>query len=372
MPDLLSEEETGSGKKDDFVLLGMEQHVYLAPSRAIRTGDYLYIRNFAPEGWRTGAVQGTQPVVDFTREPWPKFKGAFSHNIDPGPAKQWMRLNESPQDKQAFGRRAAEELYDLKKDPHQLKNLLADLEPEKKIADKRRELSDRLTGELRASGDARFAGANHATFQVRGWTIHLNDQLWAEQAYSTRRMLELLDGQLKRVVDAVPEPALARIREIPIWINPQYPGKRGSAEYHPGRDWLVENGRDPAMTKAVEITNVSKFPFENRRMPYVLLHELAHGYHDRVLPDGYKNREIKAAYERARDSGSYDKVPRFNGNKTVTDKAYGMSSPMEYFAESTEAYFGKNDFFPFDRKELREHDPAMHDLVKKLWELQSQ
>ena len=110
------------------------------------------------------------------------------------------------------------------------------------------------------------------------------------------------------------------------------------------------------------------FPFENRRMPYLLLHELAHGYHHRVIKDGYANAEIRTAYERARDSGSYDDVPRFNGNETVRDKAYGMSNPMEYFAESTEAYFGKNDFFPFNREELVKHDPGMHDLIRKLWE----
>jgi dipeptidyl-peptidase-4 len=42
---------------------------------------------------------------------------------------------------------------------------------------------------------------------------------------------------------------------------------------------------------------------------------------------------------------------------------------MEYFAEATEAYFGKNDFFPFNREELKAHDPLMHDLVGKLWKL---
>jgi dipeptidyl-peptidase-4 len=44
---------------------------------------------------------------------------------------------------------------------------------------------------------------------------------------------------------------------------------------------------------------------------------------------------------------------------------------MEYFAESTEAYFGKNDFFPFNQKELKENDPHMHDLIQKLWNVPS-
>jgi dipeptidyl-peptidase-4 len=40
---------------------------------------------------------------------------------------------------------------------------------------------------------------------------------------------------------------------------------------------------------------------------------------------------------------------------------------MEYFAESTEAYFGRNDFFPFDRRELTRHDPEVEALLGKLW-----
>ncbi len=209
----------------------------------------------------------------------------------------------------------------------------------------------------------------HRSLLLHGWTLHLSDRLRAEEDEATRRMLELLDGQLKRVVDAVPEPALSRLREIPIWINPPYEGRRGTAEYHPERDWLEKNGRDPAMARAVEITNVANFPFENRRMPYLLLHELAHGYHDRVLEGGYGNAEVRAAFERARDSGTYDEVDRFDGNRIRKDKAYALSNPMEYFAESSEAYFGKNDFFPFTREELLRHDPSMHDLLRRLWQL---
>jgi hypothetical protein len=40
---------------------------------------------------------------------------------------------------------------------------------------------------------------------------------------------------------------------------------------------------------------------------------------------------------------------------------------MEYFAESSEAYFGTNDFYPFVRAELKAHDPEMFKLVGELW-----
>ena len=44
-----------------------------------------------------------------------------------------------------------------------------------------------------------------------------------------------------------------------------------------------------------------------------------------------------------------------------------MTNPMEYFAEATEAFFSRNDFFPFDRAELKQHDPELVQLLTKLW-----
>lgn len=221
--------------------------------------------------------------------------------------------------------------------------------------------------EVRSDWAPHFRTSDHATFEMLGWTIHLHRQWWEENSRESRRALELMHGQFQRIVEAIPLEALAQLREVPIWINPPYENKRGGAEYHPGAKWLEDNGRNPAMAKSVEITNVNRFPFENRRMPYLMLHELAHAYHDQKLEGGFSNSELKAAYERARSSGSYDEVSRFDGNRMIKDKAYAMSNPMEYFAESTEAYFGKNDFFPFTREELLDHDPEMHELIAELW-----
>jgi hypothetical protein len=40
---------------------------------------------------------------------------------------------------------------------------------------------------------------------------------------------------------------------------------------------------------------------------------------------------------------------------------------MEYFAEATEAFFGTNDFYPFVRAELLQHDPELFKLLETLW-----
>ena len=100
-----------------------------------------------------------------------------------------------------------------------------------------------------------------------------------------------------------------------------------------------------------------------------MLHELAHAYHDRVL--GFDHPQIKAAYNRATKAGSYDSVERWLGpdRPRVKERSYAMVNEKEYFAELTESLFGRNDYYPFERAELERHDPAMHDLLLKLWEV---
>jgi hypothetical protein len=123
------------------------------------------------------------------------------------------------------------------------------------------------------------------------------------------------------------------------------------------------------MAKGVEFTNVRIFEAEWRRMPNFTLHELAHAYHDRVLPKGFANPEIKAAYEKAKASGKYERVERRNGDgkQNTFERAYAMTNPQEYFAENTEAFFSRNDYFPFTRNELKKHDPEMFVLLARLW-----
>jgi hypothetical protein len=138
------------------------------------------------------------------------------------------------------------------------------------------------------------------------------------------------------------------------------------AEYHPDTGWLRDHGRDPAMARGVEFTNVRIFDAEIRRMPVLVLHELAHAFHHRVL--GNDHAGIKAAYAQAKAGGRYDRVERQDseGRKRL-DRAYALTNPQEYFAETTEAFFGRNDFFPYTRDELKSHDAAMFTLLETLW-----
>lgn len=220
-----------------------------------------------------------------------------------------------------------------------------------------------------ALGTRSLAAASYQTYAIEGWTVLVDERLLTGEDSRTRQALELLRAQLKEIARVVPPPAVAKLREVRLWFSPEYAGFRPTAEYHPDAGWLRQNGRNEAMARSVEFTNVRTFEAEAKRMPNFALHELAHAYHHRVLPGGYENAPIAAAYNQAKGRGSYDQVERWlgNGRPNTRERAYAMTSPMEYFAESTEAFFARNDFFPFDRIELKRHDPDMERLVAKLW-----
>lgn len=152
---------TKSGQVDpsrDHVLTAMERHVFPYPSRAIRTADFLYVMNFRPADWPTGQGSGPPPTYDFTIRHWPMDAEAFSFNVDPSPTKQFMLHHpEDPTVKPlydlSFGRRKKEELYDLKIDPEQLKNVAGT----SAYSQIEQTLETRLKAALKANADPRFS-----------------------------------------------------------------------------------------------------------------------------------------------------------------------------------------------------------------------
>lgn len=218
----------------------------------------------------------------------------------------------------------------------------------------------------RAALDSKPEAIAREAREIEGWKVFVSAALLAEDKAATERALELLQGQLKVIVRVVPQAAVAELRKVSLWISPEYAGIEPRAEYHPDAGWLRANRRDPAMAKGVEFTDVRNFEDECRRMPMLALHELAHAYHDRVL--SHKHAGIKAAYERAKAGGKYDRVQRRNAKGKVRfDRAYALTNAQEYFAETSEAFFGVNDFFPYTREELEKHDPDAVALLEAVW-----
>lgn len=199
--------------------------------------------------------------------------------------------------------------------------------------------------------------------RIEGWTVLVNRGFLDDRPGLADRTLTLLRHQLYQIGRRVPAVAVDDLRTIRIWVEEREP-HHPCTTYHSSADWLREHGMNPEKARCVEIANARNFLAWTLDQPWMVLHELAHGYHHQFLDGGFDSPEIRAAFERAREAKLYESVLRVNGR---TGRAYALTNPMEYFAEATEAFFGTNDFYPFVRPELRRHDPGAFELLKRLW-----
>ncbi|WP_425616490.1 sulfatase [Anatilimnocola sp. NA78] len=143
------------GEKDPYsresVFLERERHADVRrehqsyPIRAMRTRDFLYIRNLRPDRWPAG-----DPDVYFLHErPYGDVDTTavkdvlLAHQNDPAFQKYVSLI---------FAKRPAEELYDLRKDPDQLQNVVEDPSHAERLA----ELRSLVQNWMQATDDPRI------------------------------------------------------------------------------------------------------------------------------------------------------------------------------------------------------------------------
>jgi dipeptidyl-peptidase-4 len=187
----------------------------------------------------------------------------------------------------------------------------------------------------------------------------LVDQALDSAMDPARSALASIARMLRQVDIALPAAALAQVRRTPIFLH-EHSGPNGM--FHRNPDWLIAHGRTVEMLNGIEVSDASVFIETSKVQPGSILHELAHAYYTRLAEE--ERMEIDLVYRRAMEHIGYRQVKRHDGS--VTD-AYARSNAAEYFAELTEAYFSRNDFYPFTRAELAAYDPDGERLIAKLW-----
>jgi hypothetical protein len=213
--------------------------------------------------------------------------------------------------------------------------------------------------------DAFDPPASYVDQEIEGWKVHVHRRLLEgsdEERALGEQVRALLRVKLFDVAHVVREPMLADLQAVPIWLELDNTKYNPCCCYHPDVSWLKANGFLPDKAKGVEISHAKRFIEWSYDQPSMILHELAHAYHDRVF--GYDDARIAAAHKRAVEEKKYERVLRISGKE---DRHYALNNPMEFFAEATEAYLGTNDFYPFVRAELKEHDPETYRLMELIW-----
>lgn len=197
---------------------------------------------------------------------------------------------------------------------------------------------------------------------IAGFTVLIHPDVLRQR--ETADILRELNKQLAEVARVVPSRQLAELRKVKVWLEWDSHGA-SAAQYHPARagGWLSVNRLNPDKADSVDVNNARHFlNWSRQAQPSMLLHKLAHAYHFRVLDETHAG--VLAAYRQAMERKLYESVAHVRGQR---QEAYAAKNDKEYFAELSEAYFGRNDFFPFDRRELEQHDPAGYRLMRDVW-----
>ena len=181
VPVLKSNKQGLVDKKRNWVITGRERHVAKAregflpyPQRALRTEEFLYIINFAPDRWPMGNP------YNLTNKKTPDYNVLENNtfitfgDLDASPTKAWI-IERRKDDKwkwyydYAFAKRPREELYHLESDPDQIKNLAK----EKKYLPIKKKLNRQLMNRLKKLRDPRVLG-DGTTFDKSPYVVDLN------------------------------------------------------------------------------------------------------------------------------------------------------------------------------------------------------
>jgi len=193
---------------------------------------------------------------------------------------------------------------------------------------------------------------------MHGWNVFVNNALLpgGEKAETGAAAIKQLDQDLAKVKSCLADKPLKKLLKVEIWLEIDSTngphGRTPVFHYHPFLGWLVKMDFHPGKHKCVEFSRAEALVKSGRsgRSVRILLHELAHAYHDQVL--SFDNPDILAAHKRARENGKYP--PR---------EWVVRANHKEFFAGVSTSYFGTEE----ERDALAERDPVLLKKLQEVW-----
>jgi hypothetical protein len=212
--------------------------------------------------------------------------------------------------------------------------------------------------------------------KVEGHLLWFNKDFMAKEPELLNKTIAAVIADLKQLNELLPAASREAVKPTAIWLELEtepfgtVSGK--GAVYHPSAQWLAEHGKKTEMAKGVQICSAKNYlQLRNEKVGMTIVHEMAHAYYHILEKD---RLDVKAAYEVAKRKGLYDYVGYMGSENTTHEvyKAYAITNAHEYFAELSEAYFGCNDYYPYNREQLKEHDPIGYNVIHRIWHLPEQ
>lgn len=224
-----------------------------------------------------------------------------------------------------------------------------------------------LIGLFPLKSNAQLTVNGYTNYTLSGFNVLVENDALTNNSVLTNEAIDLLEINLIEISQFNIDPIkIDSLKAVPIFMD--WNTTSGAAQYHPSETWLVANGYIPEKAMCVEISNITNFiNWTNQNQPYMVLHELSHAYHHRVL--NFNDPTITNAFNNAISNNLYTNISYHTGGGNYINQAtaYALTNEKEFFAEITEAYFGLNDYFPFDYNDLNNYDIVGFNAALFIW-----
>lgn len=186
--------------------------------------------------------------------------------------------------------------------------------------------------------------------------------------------IDVLEKELATVNSVFPAKTLAILHKLLIWVEwYDYDDPNigvVAAQYHSVigglSEWSFQFNKHPLKANNIEIIDMKNISQNHqpsvKAQQCVILHEICHAVHFHV--HGYDNPTIQGVYGQAMSRRLYRTSKDVYGREIVP---YAATNDREYFAEISCAYLDRLYYFPFNRDDLKEHDPVGYALMEKVW-----
>ncbi len=212
--------------------------------------------------------------------------------------------------------------------------------------------------------------AEYHEHQILGFTVYMSAQDTDDHPEKAEDMLWYVRSQLQKIIEVIPLSKVKLIRTVDIWVNDDYDEDDevcGLACYvqdgYTGDDFY-EDRDGSAIIRDFEKPIDDAWCCTHG----LILHEMAHALHDQFIKDGWDNSNIEVTYEVSKATKEYnDNQVMYPWWTNQTRKHYGMTNAREFFATMTETRFLWYRVYPFNIRDLYEHDQSAYWMVYSFW-----
>lgn len=174
---------------------------------------------------------------------------------------------------------------------------------------------------------------------LQGWNVQIVDLTYYDP-HTVIEFLNVLERQLKHVNSVLPAEVIPKLQgSTPIWVSDRFCGGSAATFWYTSNDPTTGYIEFKCIEKGLKQMGQSKSRTRNSKnqnaVYHLALHEIAHAWQHKFVPDGFENECVKYLFARAKSTFIDDHT------------AYWETDEIEFFAEFSIMLYAKHYVAPY-------------------------